>query len=179
LVLESAAHAAARGARVYAWLRGYGQSLGAYHPVHARPDGEDAADAMRAALRDAGVAASEVGYVNAHGTGTRENDAAEANAMRSVFGAGAASVPISSIKPVTGHTLGAAGALEAVATVMALESGILPPNANLTALDPVCALAVLRSPTAFAGHGPSRIALSNSFGFGNVNVSLLFERHMQ
>jgi 3-oxoacyl-[acyl-carrier-protein] synthase II len=175
LVLESAEHARARGARIYGFLRGYGQSLGGYHPVHARPDGEDAAAAMRGALRDAEVAPERVDYVNAHGTGTRENDVAEARAMHLVFGEGARRVPISSIKPITGHTLGAAGALEAVATIKALESGLVPPNANLAALDPACALGVVTAPTPFTSTG-SRIALSNSFGFGNVNVSLLFER---
>jgi 3-oxoacyl-(acyl-carrier-protein) synthase len=176
LVLESLAHATARGARVYARLRGYGQSLGAYHPVHARPDGEDAAAAMRAALRDAGVAPGNIGYVNAHGTGTRENDVAEARAMHLVFGEDAQRVPISSIKPITGHTLGAAGALEAVATVKALDSGTLPPNANLSSLDSACALTVLSVPTAIETKRGAWAALSNSFGFGNVNVSLLFER---
>lgn len=175
LVLESTEHARARGARIYGFLKGYGQSLGGYHPVHARPDGEDAAAAMRAALRDADMAPERIDYVNAHGTGTRENDVAEARAMHLVFGERARQLPISSIKPITGHALGAAGALEAVATVKALESGVAPPNANLVALDPACALGVVTAPTSLGTAG-SRIALSNSFGFGNVNVSLLFER---
>jgi len=177
LVLESLEHATARGARIYAYLRGYGQSLGGYHAVHARPDGEDAAAAMRAALRDAGMAPGKVGYVNAHGTGTRENDVAEARAMHLVFAEDIQGVPISSIKPITGHTIGAAGALEAVACVKALESGMLPPNANLSSPDSACALAVVSLPTAFGAKGDSRVALSNSFGFGNINVSLLFERN--
>jgi 3-oxoacyl-[acyl-carrier-protein] synthase II len=177
LVLESLAHARARGARVHAHLRGYGQSLGGYHAVHARPDGEDAAASMRSALRDAGLPAGRVGYVNAHGTGTRENDLAEARAMHLVFGDETRRVPISSIKPITGHSLGAAGALEAVATVKALESGLAPPNANLVELDPACDLRVVTTATAFGEADGTRIALSNSFGFGNVNVSLLFERN--
>lgn len=175
LVLESYEHAKARGARIYARLRGYGQSLGGYHPVHARPDGEDAAAAMRAALRDAGMGPGQVGYVNAHGTGTRENDVAETRAMHLVFGEAVQRVPVSSIKPVTGHTIGAAGVLEALACVKALESGSLPPNANLSSLDPACALRVLVVPTAFEAIEGTRVVLSNSFGFGNVNVSLLFE----
>lgn len=170
LVLEALPHAQARNARIYGILHGYGQSLGAYHAVHARPDGEDAAAAMLAALRDAGVSPEQIGYVNAHGTATRENDVAEARAMQLVFGAGAASVPISSIKPITGHTLGAAGVLEAIATVKALDEGLLPPNANLGARDPLCPLAVLATPTPTR----ARFAISNSFGFGNVNVALLF-----
>jgi 3-oxoacyl-(acyl-carrier-protein) synthase len=117
-----------------------------------------------------------VGYVNAHGTATRENDVAEARAMHLVFGAEARRLPISSIKPITGHALGAAGALEAVATVKALESGLAPPNANLASLDPACALGVLTEPRPFAATDGACIALSNSFGFGNVNVSLVFER---
>ena len=177
MVLEAAEHAKARGARIHARLRGYGQSLGGYHPVHARPDGEDAAAAMRAALHDGGVAPGQIGYVNAHGTGTRENDIAEARAMHLVFGEDVRRVPISSIKPITGHTLGAAGILEALACVQALESGFLPPNANLSSPDPECALSVIGAPTAFEAKGGSRLVLSNSFGFGNVNVSLLFERN--
>lgn len=174
LVLESIEHAERRGARVYARLSGYGQSLGAYHPVHARPDGSDAAAAMRAALGDAGIEPARVSYVNAHGTATRENDSAESKAMTLVFGAPDGQPAISSTKPVTGHTLGAAGALEAVATVKALEAGIMPPNANLVALDPECAVRALVEPTPFPAG--ARVALSNSFGFGNINVSLVFER---
>jgi 3-oxoacyl-[acyl-carrier-protein] synthase II len=177
LVLEEADHARNRGARVYARLSGYGQSLGAYHAVHARPDGTDAAAAMVSAIRDAGLQPSQVGYVNAHGTATRENDLAEARAMRLVFGGAHQQPPISSIKPVTGHTLGAAGALEAVATVKALEVGIMPPNANLGVQDPACEVRVLTAATPLADSDGTRVALSNSFGFGNVNVSLVFERN--
>lgn len=173
LVLESLEHAQSRGARIYAVLAGYGQSLGAYHPVHARPDGQDAAAAMQAALRDGGVEPAQIDYVNAHGTATRENDLAEAKAMRLVFAQNTENVLISSIKPITGHTLGAAGVLEAVATVQALQAGLLPPNANLTALDPGCALNAIVNE---AKPCQARFALSNSFGFGNVNVSLLFGR---
>jgi 3-oxoacyl-[acyl-carrier-protein] synthase II len=176
LVLESLEHATARGARIYARLSGYGQSLGGYHAVHARPDGEDAAAAMRAAVWDAGRTPDQIGYVNAHGTGTRENDVAEARAMHLVFEAAVQRVPISSIKPIIGHTIGAAGALEALACVKAVASGVVPPNANLSSPDPACALRVITVPTAFEAEGGARIALSNSFGFGNVNVSLLFER---
>jgi len=179
LVLEAADHAKARGARVRAHLRGYGQSLGGYHPVHARPDGEDAAAAMRGALRDADVPPGQVGYVNAHGTGTQKNDVAEARAMRLVFGEEVRRVPVSSIKPITGHTLGAAGILEALACVQSLESGLLPPNANLSSPDPACGLSVITDPRVFEDKGGRRLALSNSFGFGNVNVSLLFERIAQ
>jgi 3-oxoacyl-[acyl-carrier-protein] synthase II len=176
LVLESLDHATARGARIYARLCGYGQSLGGYHAVHARPDGEDAAAAMFGALRDGGMGTGEIGYVNAHGTATRENDIAEARAMRLVFGDEVRRVPISSVKPITGHTLGAAGVLEALATVKALDTGVVPPNANLSSLDPACVLHVPTAVTPFPSTVGMRAALSNSFGFGNVNVSLLFAR---
>jgi 3-oxoacyl-[acyl-carrier-protein] synthase II len=172
LVLEAAHHARKRGARIYARFAGYGQSLGAYHAVHARPDGEDAALAMQLALQDAGIAPEQIGYVNAHGTGTRENDAAESRAIRSVFGVQALHLPVSSTKPVTGHTLGAAGALEAVATVKTIETGIAPPSGNYLFADPACALCVATEPTEVPKR--SRYALSNSFGFGNVNATLLF-----
>jgi len=179
LILESFEHAMARGARVYAGLRGYGQSLGAFHAVHARPDGADAAAAMQAALCDAGAAASRVGYVNAHGTGTQENDVAEARAMHVVFGdSEARRVPVSSIKPIIGHTLGAAGALEAVATIKALESDVLPPNPNLVSPDPDCALRLVHEPMAFEPRAGNRLALSSSFAFGNVNVCLAFEKEV-
>ena len=174
LVLESLEHAERRGARIYGLLCGYGQTLGAFHAVHARPDGEDAAAAMIAALRDGNVHGDQIDYVNAHGTATRENDVAEARAMHLVFGERGKDVPFSSIKPVTGHALGAAGALEAVATIKALCEGMLPPNANLQNLDPACKLNVLTKPLAIA---KSAFALSNSFGFGNVNVALLFGRN--
>ncbi len=172
LVLESAHHARKRGARIYARLAGYGQSLGAYHAVHARPDGEDAALAMRLALQDARVAMEQVGYVNAHGTGTRENDVAESRAIQSVFGTQATHLPVSSIKPITGHTLGAAGALEAVATVKTVETGIAPPSGNCIFADPACPVRVITEPTEIPKR--ARFALSNSFGFGNVNAALLF-----
>jgi 3-oxoacyl-(acyl-carrier-protein) synthase len=172
LVLEAEAHAHARGARAHAALLGYGQSLGAHHPVHARPDGIDAAAAMTAALAEGAVPPARLGYVNAHGTGTLENDAAEAAALQLTLGARAREVPVSSSKGVFGHTLGAAGALEAVVTCLALERQVLPPSAGCEELDPQCALRVLTRPL----EQPVETALSNSFGFGNVNVSLLFAR---
>jgi 3-oxoacyl-[acyl-carrier-protein] synthase II len=172
LVLESEAHAQARGARAHAAIIGYGQSLGAHHAVHARPDGHDAATAIRAALADGGMAPARVGYVNAHGTGTQENDLAEAAALHLALVDHARAVPVSSSKGVFGHTIGAAGALEAVVTCLALEKQLLPPSAGCNELDPRCPLHVLTRPL----ETPVEAALSNSFGFGNVNVSLLFSR---
>jgi len=174
LVLEEREHARGRGARIYGELCGFGQSLGAHHAVAVRPDGQDAADAMRAALADAQLPPDAIAYVNAHGTGTVDNDAAEARALRAVFGDAAQTLPVSSIKGLTGHTLGAAGALEAVATLLALAEGQLPANANCTERDEACAVGVIQGePRLTRG----RYALSNSFGFGNINVALAFGRY--
>lgn len=173
LVLEELDHARARGARIYGEICGFGQSLGAHHAVAVRPDGEDAADAMRAALEDAQLPPDAIAYVNAHGTGTVDNDVAESRALHAVFGEGAATLPISSIKGVTGHTLGAAGALEAIATLLALKHGQLPPSANCETRDEACAIGVITGePRSTRG----RYALSNSFGFGNINVTLALGR---
>ncbi|MCG5053407.1 MAG: beta-ketoacyl-[acyl-carrier-protein] synthase family protein [Myxococcales bacterium] len=171
LVLEEEGHARARGAPIYARLCGFGQSLGAHHPVSVRPDGQDAASAMKRALRDAGVSPEHVGYVNAHGTGTRENDAAESRAMHLVFGARGAAVPISSVKPVTGHALGAAGAFEAIVTSLSLAQGRIPPSANCEAPAADCPVDVVRGESR---RNDGEYALSNAFGFGNINVALVF-----
>lgn len=173
LVLESLERAQSRGARIYGEVCGFGQSLGAHHAVHVRPDGDDAAAAMQAALQDARIPADAVGYVNAHGTGTRENDTAEASALRAVFGAGPG-VAVSSIKPLMGHTLGAAGALEAIATMLSLFHGQIPPSANCEDQDPDCNLDVVRGS---ARPTRTRYAVSNSFGFGNINVALVLGRY--
>jgi 3-oxoacyl-[acyl-carrier-protein] synthase II len=169
LVLERTEHADARGARGYADLVGWGGSTDAYHATLPRPDGEGAADAMRAALDDAGLEPSDVDYVNAHGTSTRLGDVAEARALRTVFGDGGPAV--SSTKGVTGHLLGASGAVEAAATALSVCGGVLPPTANLDEPDPECELDHVRG-------GPRavrvRAALSNSFAFGGHNISLLF-----
>ena len=169
LVLERAAHAEARGAAGYADLTGWGASTDAHHPTMPRPDGEGAADAMRAALSSAGLAPAEIGYVNAHGTGTRLGDTAEASALRAVFGGGQPAV--SSTKGATGHLLGAAGAVEAAVTVLALSRGLLPPTLNLESPDPACDLDHVRGPARAVAPGA---ALSNSFAFGGHNLSLVF-----
>ncbi|MDG4764619.1 beta-ketoacyl-[acyl-carrier-protein] synthase family protein [Solwaraspora sp. WMMD406] len=171
LVLERAEHAAARGATGYAEVAGYGVTTDAYHPAAPRPDGTGAATAMRRALAGGGVRPDQVGYVNAHGTGTKLGDVAETTALAQVFGVGG--VPVSSTKALTGHLLGASGVLEAAATALALGRGLLPPTYNLDDPDPQCPADHIRSvprPT------DTPYALTNSFGFGGQNVSLLIGR---
>jgi 3-oxoacyl-[acyl-carrier-protein] synthase II len=167
LVVERAEHAAARGRPAYAEVAGWGVATDAYHATAPRADGTGAATAMRLALADAGLSPADVGYVNAHGTGTKRGDAAEALAIRAVFGAHPPAV--SSVKGVTGHLLAAAGAVEAAATALALRHGVLPPTHNLDDPDPECDLDHVRKAPREAAAG---VALSNSFAFGGHNVSL-------
>src|SRR5205809_3843836 len=173
LVLEELEHARRRGARIYAEVLGYGANCDAYHMTQPAPEGEGAAQCMALALADAGVRPDEVGYVNAHGTGTPYNDAAETRAIHKVFGAHATRVAVSSTKSMTGHLLGAAGTVEAAYTVLALMRGLVPPTINLDEPDPACDL-------DYVPHEARRLrvdaALSNSFGFGGTNVSLVFRR---
>jgi 3-oxoacyl-[acyl-carrier-protein] synthase II len=169
LVLERAEHADARGAAGYADVIGWGGSTDAYHPTMPRPDGSGAADAMRAALANARLEPRDVGYVNAHGTGTKLGDLAESLALREVFGEHRPAV--SSTKGATGHLLGASGAVEAVVSALAVARGLLPPTVNLEDPDPACDLDLVRG-----GARPAavRAALSNSFAFGGHNISLVF-----
>jgi nodulation protein E len=171
MVLEPLEAALARGAKVWAEIVGFGMSADAAHIT--QPSAEGAARAMRAALRDAGVQAGDVGYINAHGTATQANDPTETSAIRSVFGAHAEKLAISSSKSMHGHALGAAAALEAAATILALQNGILPPTANFNEPDPQCDLDVI--PNAAR---PCQVdcALSNSFAFGGLNAVLAFRR---
>ena len=173
LVLEELEHARRRGARIYAEVAGYGANCDAYHMTQPAPEGEGAAQCMALALADAGVAAEEIGYVNAHGTGTPYNDAAETRALHRVFGRHAARVAVSSTKSMTGHLLGAAGTVEAAYTVLALGHGIVPPTINLDEPDPACDLDYVPHE---ARRAPVDVAMSNSFGFGGTNVSLVFRR---
>lgn len=168
LVLETEAHARARGAVILAELAGFGLSADAHHITQPKPEGAMAA--MRMALKDAGMAPEEVGYVNAHGTGTLANDPAECTAIRTVLGD---AVPVSSTKSLHGHALGAAGALEAVATIEGMQRGILPPTANYETPDPDCPLDVVPNT---AREKPFRAALSNSFAFGGLNAVVAFRR---
>ena len=169
LVVERVEHADARGAAGYADLIGWGASTDAYHPTSPRPDGEGASDSMLAALLSADAEPSDVDYVNAHGTGTRLGDAAEALALRRVFGEHGPAV--SSIKGATGHLLGASGAAEAAATALSIARGLLPPTRNLDDPAPEFALDHVRG---VARRSEVRCALSNSFAFGGHNLSLLF-----
>jgi len=171
VVLEDATHARARGARVYAELAGSGMTTDAFHVTSPHPDGEGMARAMAAALARACVAPKSVGYVNAHGTATLQNDRIEARALRAVFGDG--TVLVSSTKSMIGHTMAAAGSLEAVATILALVHETVPPTANLTTPDAEVAFDCV---PGVAREAAVECAISNSFGFGGQNVTLLFRR---
>jgi 3-oxoacyl-[acyl-carrier-protein] synthase II len=170
MVLEERGRALARGAGVLGEIAGYGESGDAFHMTRPDPEGRGATDSMRLALADAGVDAAVVGYINAHGTGTPFNDAMEAKAIRAVLGAHADRVPVSSTKPMTGHVLGGAGAVEAVLTLLALGDGRIPPNLNFGTPDPACPVRVAGEAERRAG---MEFALSNSFGFGGTNATLL------
>ncbi len=171
LILEPLERAVARGARIWGEVAGFGMSSDAHHLT--QPLASGAALAMRAALQDAKVTPQAIGYINAHGTGTLANDVTEAQAIRDVFGARAEQLPVSSTKSMHGHALGAAGALEAAATLMALHDGILPPTANFTEADPACALDVIPN---VARSMAVEWALSNSFAFGGLNAVLVFRK---
>ena len=174
LVLESLACALERGARIYAELIGYGMSSDAHHMTAPPEDGIGAQLSMQRALDDARIAPAEVDYINAHGTSTLLNDKTECLAVRKVFGESAESLAISSTKSMTGHTLGAAGALEALFTALALQQGKLPPTINYADPDPDCDLDFVPNEMRMT---PIRIALSNSFGFGGTNGTLAFARY--
>lgn len=171
LVLEEREHAIQRGANIIAEILGYASNSGAQHMVMPDSSGDDAARVMRAALRDAGV--ERVDYINAHATSTKANDAAETKAIKSVFGADAYRIPISSTKSMVGHALGAAGAIEAAVCAMALSEQFIPPTINLETPDPDCDLDYVSREGRPA---ELRAVLSNSFGFGNCNVALVLGR---
>ncbi|BCV24789.1 beta-ketoacyl-ACP synthase II [Gelria sp. Kuro-4] len=173
VLVEELEHARARGAHIYAELCGYGASSDAYHITAPAPGGEGAARAMALALADAGVTPVEVDYVNAHGTSTGYNDLYETQAIKSVFGEQAHRVAVSSTKSMTGHLLGAAGAVELIACLFALEEGIIPPTINYTTPDPDCDLDYVPNTPREA---QVRTALSNSFGFGGHNAALVVRR---
>jgi nodulation protein E len=172
MILEPMEAARARGARIYAEVCGMGMTSDAHHLTQPTVDGP--ARAMRGALREAGMAPEEVGYINAHGTGTAGNDPVETKAIREVFGAHADKLAVSSTKSMHGHALGAAGALEAIATVLALHYGILPPTANFTEADPECDLDYIPNQARSLRVGA---ALSNSFAFGGLNAVVAFRAH--
>jgi len=173
LILEELEFARKRGARIYSELLGYGASADAHHVTAPAPGGEGAARAMVSALADAGVSPDAVDYVNAHGTSTPYNDLFETLAIKTVFGERAKRIAVSSTKSMTGHLLGAAGALEALFCTLALQEGVIPPTVNYTTPDPECDLDYVPN---VPRRQAIRYALSNSFGFGGTNSVLLFGR---
>lgn len=174
LVLEALPAALARGARIYGELAGYGNTSDAFHMAAPPPGHEGAARCMQAALDEAGLAPAAVDYINAHGTSTPLNDAYETQAIKSVFGSHAHKLAVSSTKSMLGHMLGAAGAVEAILCLKAIESGLLPPTINLDRPDPGCDLDYVPHR---ARAREIRVAMSNTFGFGGVNATLLFRRY--
>ena len=174
LILEEYEHAKARGAKIYGEICGYGSTNDAYHITAPHPEGVGGARAMADALREAGYTGSELVYVNAHGTGTHLNDAIETMALKKAFGEELArKLLISSTKSMTGHMLGAAGAVEAIVSLKALEDGIVPPTINLREADPACDLDYVPGTARTA---PVTLALSNSLGFGGHNACLTFRK---
>ncbi len=173
LILEELEHARARGAEIVAELVGFGQSADAYHMTAPAPDGAGAVAAMRHALEDGGIAVGEVAYINAHGTSTPANDSSETAAVKQVFGDHAYELVIGSTKSMTGHTLGAAGAIEGAISALVCQRGVIPPTINFERPDPECDLEYAHGG---AIRRPVGVALSNSFGFGGHNVCLAIKR---
>ena len=173
LILESLEHAQKRNAPIFAEIVGYGMSGDAYHITQPAENGDGAFRVMRAALKDAKLDASAIGYLNAHGTSTPIGDAIETTAIKRLFGERAKQVPVSSTKSMTGHLLGGAGGLEAGISVLALRDQILPPTINYETPDPACDLDYVPNT---ARKAPVEYALSNSFGFGGTNAALIFKR---
>jgi 3-oxoacyl-[acyl-carrier-protein] synthase II len=175
LILEALEHAVARGSRIHAELVGYAATDDASHITLPAPGGRGAVASMSLALADAGMAPAGIGYINAHGTSTLPNDRAETAAIKTVFGEAAYGVPVSSTKSMTGHLLGAGGGIEAIASILAIEEGMLPPTINYETPDPECDLDYVPNVAR-----PSTIsaAMSNSFGFGGHNATLIFKRYV-
>ncbi|RCW65018.1 3-oxoacyl-[acyl-carrier-protein] synthase II [Marinobacter nauticus] len=174
VVLEELEHARARGATIYGEVIGFGMSDDAHHITAPPADGEGAARSMRNAIRDAGISLDQVGYINAHGTSTQVGDVAEVAAVKSVFGSHAEKLAMSSTKSMTGHLLGAAGAVEAIFSVLAVRDGVLPPTINLDHPDEGCDLDFVAHKSRDAD---VKVALSNSFGFGGTNGTLIVSRY--
>jgi 3-oxoacyl-[acyl-carrier-protein] synthase II len=174
VVLESLEHARKRDARIYAEVVGYGMTGDAHHMTAPDPEGDGAARAMASALRDASLEPSAVGYINAHGTSTPYNDKFETIAIKRVFGDHAKKLAVSSTKSMTGHLLGAAGGIEAIATAFALHHGVLPPTMNYEKPDPDCDLDYVPNQ---ARKQDVEVALSNAFGFGGTNATLAFKKY--
>jgi 3-oxoacyl-[acyl-carrier-protein] synthase II len=175
LILEALDHAVARGARIHGELVGYAATDDASHITLPAPGGRGAVASMSLALADAGLTTDGIGYINAHGTSTVPNDKAETAAIKTVFGDGAYGVPVSSTKSMTGHLLGAGGGIEAIACILAIENGILPPTINDENPDPDCDLDYVPN---VAREVAIETAMSNSFGFGGHNATLIFKRYV-
>lgn len=173
LVLEELDHALARNAKIYAEITGYGQSCDAYHITSPDPEGKGAIKAMQRAISDAGITPDKIDYINAHGTSTPYNDKFETQAIKAVFGDHSSKLLISSTKSMTGHLLGAAGAIEAIACVKALEEGIVPPTINLQNPDPECDLNYVAD---FKIESDIKYTLSNSLGFGGHNATIIMKK---
>jgi len=173
LILEELEHAMNRGAKIYAEIAGIGLTGDAFHITAPAPGGEGAVRAMKEAIRDSGVLPEDIDYINAHGTSTPYNDIYETNAIKTTFGEHAYKMIVTSTKSMTGHLLGAAGGIEAVATVLALKNDLIPPTINLTNPDPECDLNY--SPNK-STQKVIRCAISNTFGFGGHNASILFKK---
>lgn len=173
LVLESLEHAEARGAHIYAELAGYGSTSDAYHITTPVPGGAGAARAMRLALKDAGVSVEDVDYINAHGTSTGPNDSTETAAIKTVFGSYAPKLAISSTKSMTGHLMGAAGAIEAIICALSIERGAIPPTTNYGEPDPECDLDYVPN---IARKQEVNVAMSNSLGFGGHNATIVLKK---
>ncbi len=171
LILEELEHARARGARIWSEVLGYGICAEAHHLTAPESSGEGIARCIKLALADAGISTEEVDYINAHGTATPLNDVVETRGIKLAFGKKAYEIPISSIKSMIGHCLGSAGAIEAVAAILSLDEGIIPPTINYTTPDPECDLDYT---PCKARENEMRIAISNSFAFGGNNVCLVF-----
>ena len=173
LILESLEHAQKRNARIYAELCGYGANCGAYSMVAPQPDGLDAAQAIQSAMEDAGLKADDVDYINAHGTSTVYNDLAETKAIKQVFKKRAYEIPISSTKSMTGHSIGAAGAIEAIVSALTISNQIIHPTINLNVQDPECDLDYVANKSR---KQKVETIISNSFGFGSNNVVIIMRR---
>jgi 3-oxoacyl-[acyl-carrier-protein] synthase II len=174
LVVESEEHAIARGATILGELAGYGATSDAFHITQPDENGEGAARAMRKALAEAGLDSDDIDYVNAHGTSTPMNDKLETLALKRVFGEYAYELPISSTKSMTGHSLGAAGAIEAAICILAMQTGIIPPTANYEVPDPDCDLDYVPN---VARSASLEAVMTNSLGFGGHNASLVFRKY--
>ena len=173
LILEELEFALNRGARIYSEIVGYGYTGDAYHITAPSPDGDGAARCMRMAIRDAGLSPEEIEYINAHGTSTPLNDATETQAIKAVFEGHAKKIPISATKSMTGHLLGAAGSTEAIFTVLSIRDGIFPPTINYEEPDPECDLDYVPN---VARRKSVQTAMSNAFGFGGTNATLIFKK---